>query len=61
MLSQSSVASLNMFDGTNIIAGLEIGTTKICVVIGELKADGSLNMRPFTSNVMARFSWTPRA
>ena len=34
-----------MFDGTNIIAGLEIGTTKICVVIGELKADGSLNIR----------------
>ena len=34
-----------MFDRTNIIAGLEIGTSKICVVIGELKADGSLSIR----------------
>ena len=26
------------------IAGVEIGTSKICVVIGEQKADGSLNI-----------------
>ena len=33
-----------MFEETNIIAGLEIGTSKICIVIGEQKADGSLNI-----------------
>ena len=33
-----------MFEETNIIAGLEIGTSKICVVVGEQKADGSLNI-----------------
>jgi len=33
-----------MFNESNIIAGLEIGTSKICVVVGELKADGSLNI-----------------
>jgi len=33
-----------MFDDGNIIAGLEIGTSKICVVVGELKADGGLNI-----------------
>jgi len=33
-----------MFDDSNIIAGLEIGTSKICVVVGELGADGSLNI-----------------
>ena len=29
-----------MFDEGNIIAGLEIGTSKICVVVGEQTADG---------------------
>jgi cell division protein FtsA len=33
-----------MFDDSNIIAGLEIGTSKICVVVGELNADGALNI-----------------
>ena len=33
-----------MFDDSNIIAGLEIGTSKICVVVGELSADGALNI-----------------
>jgi len=33
-----------MFDEANIIAGLEIGTHKICVVVGELGAEGGLNI-----------------
>src|SRR5271168_4660718 len=33
-----------MFDDPNIIAGLEIGTSKICVVVGELGADGVPNI-----------------
>ncbi len=33
-----------MFDEDNIIAGLEIGTSKICVVVGEPTADGGLNI-----------------
>jgi len=33
-----------MFDDGYIIAGLEIGTSKICVVVGELTADGGLNI-----------------
>ena len=33
-----------MFKDSNIIAGLEIGTSKICAVVGEQKADGSLNI-----------------
>ncbi len=33
-----------MFDDSNIIAGLEIGTSKICVVVGEQNADGGLNI-----------------
>jgi cell division protein FtsA len=33
-----------MFDDSNIIAGLEIGTSKICVVVGEQTADGGLNI-----------------
>ena len=33
-----------MFDVGNIIAGLEIGTSKICVVVGEQTADGGLNI-----------------
>jgi cell division protein FtsA len=33
-----------MFDDSNIIAGLEIGTSKICVVVGEQNDDGALNI-----------------
>ena len=33
-----------MFENSNIIAGLEIGTSKICVAIGELNADGVLTI-----------------
>ena len=33
-----------MFDTTNIIVGLEIGTSKICAVVGEQNADGALNI-----------------
>ena len=33
-----------MFDDSNIIAGLEIGTSKICVVVGEQLAEGGLNI-----------------
>ncbi len=33
-----------MFNDGDIIAGLEIGTSKICVVVGELNADGGLNI-----------------
>ena len=33
-----------MFDDSNIIAGLEIGTSKICVVVGEQLAEGGLNV-----------------
>src|ERR1051325_10911719 len=30
-----------MFDSSNIIVGLEIGTSKVCAVVGELSADAS--------------------
>jgi cell division protein FtsA len=33
-----------MFIASNIIAGLEIGTSKICVVVGEQSANGALNI-----------------
>jgi cell division protein FtsA len=33
-----------MFDDSNIIVGLEIGTSKVCAVVGELNADGVLNV-----------------
>jgi len=33
-----------MFDDNNIIVGLEIGTSKVCAVVGEQNADGSLNI-----------------
>lgn len=34
----------NTTNSNNIIAGLEIGTHKICVVVGEPNADGTLNI-----------------
>jgi cell division protein FtsA len=33
-----------MFDDSSIIVGLEIGTSKVCAVVGERNADGSLNI-----------------
>jgi cell division protein FtsA len=33
-----------MFDDSNIIVGLEIGTSKVCVVVGEQNTDGGLNI-----------------
>ncbi|HSY42692.1 MAG TPA: cell division protein FtsA, partial [Candidatus Acidoferrum sp.] len=33
-----------MFDDSNIIVGLEIGTSKVCAVVGEVNADGALNV-----------------
>jgi cell division protein FtsA len=33
-----------MFDDSNIIVGLEIGTSKVCAVVGEQTADGVLNI-----------------
>jgi cell division protein FtsA len=33
-----------MFDDSHIIAGLELGTSKICVVVGEQAADGGVNV-----------------
>jgi cell division protein FtsA len=33
-----------MFDDSNIVVGLEIGTSKVCAVVGEVNADGALNV-----------------
>jgi cell division protein FtsA len=33
-----------MFDSSSIIIGLEIGTSKVCAVVGELNAEGALNV-----------------
>jgi cell division protein FtsA len=33
-----------MFDNSSIIVGLEIGTSKVCAVVGELSAEGGLNI-----------------
>ena len=33
-----------MFDSSSIIVGLEIGTSKVCAVVGEITADGALNI-----------------
>ena len=33
-----------MFDPSSIIVGLEIGTSKICVVVGDVNASGALNI-----------------
>jgi len=33
-----------MFDSSSIIVGLEIGTSKICAVVGEINAAGNLNI-----------------
>jgi cell division protein FtsA len=31
-------------DNSNMIVGLDIGTSKVVAIVGELKADGSLNI-----------------
>ncbi len=33
-----------MFNSSSIIVGLEIGTSKVCAVVGEFNADGALNV-----------------
>jgi cell division protein FtsA len=33
-----------MFESPSIIVGLEIGTSKVCAVVGELNAEGALNV-----------------
>ena len=33
-----------MFDSSNVIVGLEIGTSKVCAAVGEMSADGVLNI-----------------
>jgi cell division protein FtsA len=33
-----------MFDSSNVIVGLEIGTSKVCAVVGEMNAEGVLNI-----------------
>ncbi|HHY87185.1 MAG TPA: cell division protein FtsA [Verrucomicrobia bacterium] len=33
-----------MFDSSSIIVGLEVGTSKVCAVVGEMNADGALNI-----------------
>jgi cell division protein FtsA len=33
-----------MFEDSNIVVGLEIGTSKICVVVGEQNAEGNVNI-----------------
>ena len=33
-----------MFDRTEIIVGLEIGTAKVCAVVGELSEDEGLHV-----------------
>jgi cell division protein FtsA len=33
-----------MFDDSNVVVGLEIGTSKVCAVVGEVNAEGGLNV-----------------
>jgi cell division protein FtsA len=33
-----------MFDSANIIVGLDLGTSKVCAVVGEVSANGALNI-----------------
>jgi cell division protein FtsA len=33
-----------MFEDTNIVVGLEIGTSKICAVVGEQNVEGTVNI-----------------
>ena len=43
-----------MFDDSNIIVGLEIGTSKICAVVGEVSAEGALNVIGIGQSPLAR-------
>src|SRR5689334_16685790 len=42
--SNPHVTKRNMFDPSSILVGLEIGTSKVCAVVGEAGANGSLNI-----------------
>src|SRR5215471_5579496 len=33
-----------MFDSASIVVGLEVGTSKICAVVGEINPEGALNV-----------------
>jgi cell division protein FtsA len=33
-----------MFDDSNIVVGLEVGTSKVCAVVGEVNSEGTLNI-----------------
>ena len=33
-----------MFESSNIICGLEVGTSKVCAVVGDVNAEGALNI-----------------
>ena len=33
-----------MFDSSSIIVGLEIGTSKVCAIVGEMNDEGALNI-----------------
>src|SRR4051812_31459841 len=39
-----SIHARSMFENSSIIVGLEVGTSKVCAVVGELSADGALNI-----------------
>src|SRR5689334_500903 len=43
-LRKFCVIRKNMFDPSSIIVGLEIGTSKVCAVVGELNAENALNV-----------------
>src|SRR5690606_34132029 len=43
-LSNLQKPKRTMFDSSNIIVGLEIGTSKVCAAVGELNAAGVLNI-----------------
>ena len=33
-----------MFDDSSILVGLEIGTSKVCAMVGELNQEGAVNI-----------------
>src|SRR5258706_4708372 len=43
-LPSRSGARKSMFDNSSIIVGLEAGTSKVCAVVGEVLAEGGLNV-----------------
>src|SRR5512143_162150 len=42
--SNPHIRAKNMFESSSIIVGLEIGTSKVCAVVGDLVMDGALNI-----------------